>query len=518
MSESTAISAPSPLGRSDTATRAFLLAAVLLTAVRVMGLMSTPLGLHPDEAQYWAWSRSLDWGYFSKPPLVAWAIALTTGLAGNETWAVRLAAPFAHTAAATMLFLLGRRMYGPAAGFWAGVGWLLIPGVWLSSMLITTDALLLPLWAAGLYCAWRWIESRTVGWALATGAIIGLGALAKYVMLYYPLCLALAALWSPVVRRELLTWRAAAALATAALVLSPNIAWNAAHKFETVSHTAANANWGGKLFNPGEALAFLGDQVAIAGVLAAGLAGIFVEAVRRRPDPDLRQRFLLAFIIPPLAVILAQAVISRAHGNWAASAYPAVLVLVAGRFAGDSRLRWATILHGALYAVFFALMLSPASAMRAPLIGRPVENGLKRMAAWDRTADIVAQAAREAALKGAPYSAILVDHRHLYNEFAYQFRDAGDLPPLRMYVLRESAGNEAEATAPMTADLGARVLVVHLSPHYEKFVAGDFRSFRTLERVHVGLGPRKQRDLILSEASGFAPVARTPEFLARVGD
>ena len=32
--------------------------------------------LYPDEAQYWLWSRTLDFGYFSKPPMVAWTIRL----------------------------------------------------------------------------------------------------------------------------------------------------------------------------------------------------------------------------------------------------------------------------------------------------------------------------------------------------------------------------------------------------------------------------------------------------------
>ena len=192
-------------------TRAFALVVMALTAVRLAGLMLTPLSLHPDEAQYWTWSRTLDWGYFSKPPLVAWAIAATTALFGNDPWAVRLSAPFAHAGAACALFALGRRMYGDAAGWWAGVSWLLIPGVWLSSLLITTDALLLPLWAAALFTGWRWVETRTLRWALLTGALVGLGALAKYAMLYFPICAALAAVWSPTVRRAIFSTHGLAA-------------------------------------------------------------------------------------------------------------------------------------------------------------------------------------------------------------------------------------------------------------------------------------------------------------------
>ena len=50
-----------------------ILIGVLLVA-RVIGLFLSPLNLHGDEAQYWAWSKDLDFGYFSKPPMIAWAI------------------------------------------------------------------------------------------------------------------------------------------------------------------------------------------------------------------------------------------------------------------------------------------------------------------------------------------------------------------------------------------------------------------------------------------------------------
>jgi 4-amino-4-deoxy-L-arabinose transferase-like glycosyltransferase len=489
-----------------------------LTVLRVVGLMMTPLGLHPDEAQYWSWSRAIDWGYFSKPPLVAWTIAATTALFGDAAWAVRLAAPFAHAGGALALYALGRRMYGPAAGWWAGASWLLIPGVWLSSALITTDALLLPLWSGALLTAWRWIETRDWRWALATGLLVGVGALAKYAMLYFPPCLAIAAALSPATRRAVLSWPSALAAAAAALVLAGNLAWNASHDFETVAHTAANAAWGGNLLNIDELGAFLADQFAVAGVIAVLLVAALWRLARGDAAFDARARFLVAFIAPPLLVIVAQALVSRAHGNWAAAAYPAAMVLVAGLFADSRWLARGNALQAGLYAIFFALAMNPAAAYRAPLLGRGIENGLKRMNAWPETAAAVARRARAAAAAGAPYTAVLVDHRHMFNELAYQWRDAADLPPLRMYVLRGAAGNQAEAAAPMTANVGAHVLIVHMSPRYEHFVAGDFARFVTTERIEIALGPRKRRALAFSEASGFRPVPRTPEFIEDVGD
>ncbi|HWA31259.1 MAG TPA: hypothetical protein VG867_09170, partial [Rhizomicrobium sp.] len=49
-----------------------LLIVAAITLVRVLALIFSPLNLYPDEAQYWWWSLTPDWGYFSKPPVIAW--------------------------------------------------------------------------------------------------------------------------------------------------------------------------------------------------------------------------------------------------------------------------------------------------------------------------------------------------------------------------------------------------------------------------------------------------------------
>ena len=69
---------------------------VIITLIRIYSLFISPIELSVDEAQYWHWSQNLDYGYFTKPPLIAWAIALSTNIFGNEEWAVRLFSPIIH--------------------------------------------------------------------------------------------------------------------------------------------------------------------------------------------------------------------------------------------------------------------------------------------------------------------------------------------------------------------------------------------------------------------------------------
>jgi 4-amino-4-deoxy-L-arabinose transferase-like glycosyltransferase len=156
-----------------------------ITAARLLWLGFQTAGLYPDEAQYWFWSRHLALGYYSKPPLVAWLIALTTGLLGDGEFAVRLSAPLLHAAAAGFVYAIGTRLYDRRIGYWSALAYATLPGVSLSAFLISTDAVLLPCWAAALYAFIRARERDATGWWAATGIAVGLGLLAKYAMGYW---------------------------------------------------------------------------------------------------------------------------------------------------------------------------------------------------------------------------------------------------------------------------------------------------------------------------------------------
>ena len=69
---------------------------IIITVFRIYSLNVSPIELSVDEAQYWHWSRNIDLGYFTKPPLIAWMIAFSTFVFGNEEWAVRLFSPITH--------------------------------------------------------------------------------------------------------------------------------------------------------------------------------------------------------------------------------------------------------------------------------------------------------------------------------------------------------------------------------------------------------------------------------------
>ncbi|MBY0420653.1 MAG: glycosyltransferase family 39 protein, partial [Parvularculaceae bacterium] len=307
---------------------AFLRFAIIVTILRVFVLIASPAELGVDEIQYWVWSRAVDWGYFSKPPLIAWIIAATTGVFGDAEWAVRFAAPLLHAGSSVFIALTGARLYDARVGAVAGLGWLSLPSVALSSFVISTDAPLLFFWSAALYCFVRLVEApASRGVAAALGVAVGLGLLAKYAMIYFVAGVVVAAILSPRARAALKPVPAAIAGAIAGLLLAPNIWWNSRHGFQTVVHTAANANWREASFNIAKLGEFLGEQIAIVGPVFAVLLVWGLTTIRKRSGPERRDRdlMLVAFVLPPLVVVAVQAFISRAHANWAATAYPAAI-------------------------------------------------------------------------------------------------------------------------------------------------------------------------------------------------
>ncbi|MBC7770441.1 MAG: glycosyltransferase family 39 protein [Phycisphaerales bacterium] len=503
----------------DRATLAFLAVLIVLTATRIWALFESPLGLYFDEAQYWMWSRSFDWGYFTKPPMVAWVIGATTTLAGTDAeWAVRLGAPLAHAVAAGGVYALTRNMYGAWPGFWAGLGWLMLPGVFFSSSLISTDAVLLPLWTVALYAMWRMIDTRAMHWAIVIGVFLGLGVLAKYAMLYFVVCTAFAAWRMEIVRQALAGGRGWVAGLIAALIVTPNIVWNVNNGFATARHTASNASLNlDDMFHFDELFEFIGGQAGVLGpIIFFAVIWAIWRAIGRRDALSNEDKFLLAYILPPFIFISLIAFISRANANWAAVAYPAIVVWITGTlFSSVNGRRWlagASAVNAALGVAFAIVVLSmPAIANQA--------KGIHTAQAWEQTArEVMSRAVTQPG--EAPFTAVLVDDRATYFELNYYWRHArragAPLPPVRMWLLQAEAHNSAEASDPMRAEEGGRVLVVHLQRSYLPFVAGDFTVFRTVEHLTVPLGGGVNRELEISVGEGFAPAPRDAAFQERL--
>lgn len=321
--------AAGPARPAPSALTVMLLIAGAVTLWRLAELFTTPVNLSFDEAQYWAWGKDLAFGYFSKPPMIAWVIAATTAIGGDgEPW-VRLGAALSHFVGAIGVFLAGRALVSDRVGLWAAVVYVTLPGIALSSMLVTTDAFLLTFWALALHAFIRAGQTDRLGWWGLAGVWIGLGLLSKYAMAFFVVSMILALAWDPERRRLLARPGPWLATLIGVVLYLPNLWWNWANGFASYRHTGENANLGAaELFNPGETLEFLGSQFGVFGPILFAVLLVLLVARPRALFADRRLRLLLAFVGPVLAVMTVQSFLSRANANWAATAYVAAPLLV----------------------------------------------------------------------------------------------------------------------------------------------------------------------------------------------
>ncbi len=493
-----------------------------LLAMRLVLVVFSPLELYADEAQYWRWGQSLDWGYYSKPPMIAWIIHFSTALFGDSEWAIRILAPVFHAVSAFFLFLLSRRMFGNLSGLFTVAAYLLMPGIILSSGVISTDGVLFPFWSIALYLFWR-LREDDLGWfgIAALGLAIGAGFLSKYAMMYFAIGIALTSLIDPATRKAVIGAKGIIALAIAALVVTPHILWNAMNEFQTVSHTVDNANLGGQLFNLDHLPRFLGDQMGVFGPVSfiALLAGVFVI----RPLGELadlgdaqhaqrtKETWLASFIVPVLVIIAFQAILSRAHANWAATAYPAASVWIGGfliRAKGWRRAFWAGLAFQAAIGVLATVVaLGPPSWTAA--IGR--DNDLKRVRGWQ---DLSVQLSQE--IERLQPTAILVDEREVWHGLDYYLKHELQTP---LIMWRYNPGPKSFAEGVDLADLDhSRVLVASYRSNLRPQIKRDFATWQPQGAISVGLGHRSNgcpihRELRLYLAGDYAPLARTAEWL-----
>jgi hypothetical protein len=345
------------VGRDATTDRLALgLVLATMTAQVLFLAVGCDWDLCGDEAEYWAWSRRLDWSYFAKGPLIAWIIRLGTELAGGLSlrWAgslmpaVRLPAVLLGGLTAWGVYRLGGLASGrPRVGL---IAMLLLPAVPLfaiGALLMTIDTPLVCFWAWAAVWAYRTIvQGDQKGWIIA-GTVGALGVLAKYTMLAFPASVGLFLLVSPGHRRLLLRpgfWTMS--LVCVGLGMAPIVIWNAQHDWVAAGQMADRmgltpASSPGRLL---PVLAFLGGEAAALGGIWWFLA---IRAIVRAGRQVARREFGdgLRFLLCLWGVIwtacLMASVLGENELNWMAPGYVAVLVLIGWVLDRDlSAVRW----------------------------------------------------------------------------------------------------------------------------------------------------------------------------------
>ncbi len=476
-----------------------LLGVAAITALRLLWLALQPADLFPDEAQYWVWSQWPAFGYYSKPPLVAWLIAATTGVFGDSEFAVRLSAPFLHAGAAVFVYGIGARLYDRRIGFWSALTYASLPGVSVSAFIISTDAALLLFWAAALYGFVRAREAGGWGWWLAVGLAAGLGLLAKYAMAYWILSALGFVLVFPDERRHFR--RLLAAIGVALVVYSPNFWWNWSNGFVSYLHTRDNAALGGTLFHADAFVEFLASQAGVFGPLL--LCGLILAIATWRGLAEPRARLLATFALPTLAMMIVVSLLSRAHANWAAPTYvsAAVLVVAWALQCGWRRLITVSI---ALHLAAVALLFTGREALAAFGLDLPAQyDPLRRVRGWR---ELGAEVGSELAAR--PGLTLFADDREVLAALIYYIR------PHPLDAVKWKVTSRIQDQWDLMNGLGKRLGESFLLVSDHELVNEMRPSFGAIDRLRpivIPLGPGAARTYTLYLARDFKgyPPGRT---------
>lgn len=484
----------------------FLLALALLLVFRVFALSINATDLFYDEAQYWFWSENLDFGYYSKPAIIAGVIRAATEVCGHSEFCVRLPSPFIHTATALIIAATGRMLYDWRVGVIAGLIYATLPAVSLSSGLISTDVPLLFFWSVALVAFVWMLQSASWLPVLLFALAFGFGLNAKYAMVWFVVCASLYFIFTPEARAHLRRPHLYVGLVLGLLMLVPNILWNVDHQFATVSHTADNANWQGQLFKPNKAAEFFLAQFGVFGpILFAVLLVITWRGWKEGlSDPD---KMLLCFALPVVLAITVQAFLSRAHANWAAVSYVAACILVAAAFVRLASWRWLN----ASFAIHIAVivLLAVGTTFAGTMSWPGGRDPFARTLGWELLAQKTNEQILAAEKTGKPFSSIVADKRshvaqllyYLRNEPTpvYAWRAKGVRPKdhfqlVMPFQLRKKAGSQS--------DEPRRTLVVSsigdASP-----ILKSFDDVEKLQEINLPAGRHKKHFVVFFAVSGY---------------
>jgi hypothetical protein len=332
MGDQTSAHQPFPGPPAD---RRFWLALAVLVLARLLYILLLPLDLAGDEAYYWDWGRQPAWGYFSKPPLIAWLMALATRIGGESALAIRATALILGTGTLVLIRSLARDLYDSQTAFWAAAAIALTPGNSVSNIVFTIDSPLLFFWCAALLCLRRACTPgpRRGWWALLLVPALGLGLLSKQMMIVFPFLALIFLATDRKLRRHLARPWSWLVLLSSLSFLVPVILWNSRHHWITFAHTAGH--FSGRSRHPLDAavrmLTFAGGQMGLTSpllwvpllvLLTACLAG-FTRLARA-------ERFLFLFSGPAIMVMMLMTLRQRINANWPAAFYPAGVILLAG--------------------------------------------------------------------------------------------------------------------------------------------------------------------------------------------
>ena len=228
------------------------LAAALLYGAAAAGIFALhlatngTLGFHTDELYYLDCGRHLALGYVDFPPVVPLLARLETGLFGVTPWALRLLPSLLSGVLVALCGAYVRRLGGSlllqGIALIAGIAAPYIVG---SGDVFQTVIFDVAMWMVALYWFLCVVIDRKPRYWIYLGITLGIGLEVKYTIVGLVAGIAIAVLLTPSLRNELRTRYPWIAATIALLIWAPNLAWQVANGFPSLSYVANHQGSGG---------------------------------------------------------------------------------------------------------------------------------------------------------------------------------------------------------------------------------------------------------------------------------
>ncbi len=303
----------------------FVLCFVFLI-IKFISIYLTNFDLFGDEAQYWLWSKDLDFGYFSKPPLLPGIIALVCYVFGNSFFVIKMISVLMYCVSSCVVFLISKKLYKNFdLAILTAVSFFLMPAVSVSSFLVSTDVALILFWSLALLQTLNIKEKPSILNFMLLGVFVGLAFLAKYAAIYFIVSM-MFLLFEKTMRNVFLKNKLLPLcfIISFLVIIAPNIIWNINNNWVTFEHTADNAALNRSGLHLIESLKFFGSQIIMIGPL---IFLFFILGSVKNLINDFSTRFLLIFSLPAFVIVLFESFLVRANANWAAVSLISFLIL-----------------------------------------------------------------------------------------------------------------------------------------------------------------------------------------------
>ncbi len=327
---------------------------LVIWVYRFIVLINFDFGLYLDEAYYYNWAQNLDFGYYSKPPMLSYLIYLTTYLFGDSVVAIKIGSLLVYPITTAVIYMITKEFFDKRVAFYSSLIFYTLPSISLSSLIISTDVVLLLFWSLALLFFIKALKYNLTRYWLLAGVFSGFGLLSKYNFIFFLISVILVLITLPQFRKHFKNRDFYLAIVVAFIIFFPNLYWNYQNGFISFVHTGEISQIDKGLFHVDKLLEFFGAQFIVFGPIL--FFYFWVIAFKKSVLKDDRFYILFLFSIVTLAIILTLSLLSRSFANWAAPAYISATILVVAYLIQQNRVwlvKLSIAIHVALAIIFY---------------------------------------------------------------------------------------------------------------------------------------------------------------------